>query len=247
MLSVVIITLNEEKNLVRCLTSVKDLADEIVIVDSGSRDKTLDIAKSFGAKVFVRKFEDYGSQKNFATQKASGDWLLSLDADEEITGKLRDEIREAVKTKEFSAYSIPRKNIILGKFIRFTRWQPQLDRHVWLFKKGSGEWVGGVHEEFVVKGKVGKLKYPKIHHQYETVSEFLDMVNRYSQLDAEKRIKKGTKFSLFKLFFDPTYNFLVRYFYRLGFLDGWRGFVLSFLMAVYHFEVWVKIWEKENA
>lgn len=246
MLSLTVITLNEEKNLARCLSSVKGLADEIIVVDSGSTDKTVEIAKDFGARVYKKKFDNYANQKNFTIQKARGDWILSLDADEEITPKSKEEINKAIKNNEFDAHSMPRKNIILGKFIRFSRWQPELDRHVWLFRKGSGEWAGEVHEEFVVRGKVGKLKYPKIHHQCETVSEFLGMINRYSQLDVEKRIKKGTKFSLFKLFFDPVYNFLVRYFYRLGFLDGWRGFVLSYLMAIYHVSVWVKIWEKQR-
>lgn len=246
MLSVVVITLNEEKNLEKCLSSVGGLADEIVVVDSGSKDKTIEVAKSFGARVFERKFDDYASQKNFAAGKAQGDWILSLDADEEISKELRKEIEEAIKEEGFSAYSIPRKNIILEKFIRFSRWQPELDRHVWLWKRGRGEWVGEVHEELVVKGKVGRLKNPKIHYQYETVAEFLDMVNRYSSLDAQKRIKAGTEFSFFSLFFAPLYNFLVRYFYRLGFLDGWRGFVLSYLMAIYHFAVWVKIWEKQK-
>ena len=246
MLSVTIITLNEEKDLARCLESVGGFADEIVVVDSGSKDKTVEIAKKFGAKVFVRKFDAYANQKNFALGKTSGDWTFSIDADEEVSPELAEEIKGAVRSDRFVAYTIPRQNIIFGKFIKHTRWDPELDRHVWLWKKGSGRWVGDVHEEVLVDGPVGALKNVKVHHQYETVSEFFDMIDRYSELEATEKTKKGTKFDLLRLFLDPFYNFCVRFFYRKGFLDGWRGFVLSYLMAVYHFNVWIKIWQKQK-
>jgi len=246
-LTVTVITLNEEKDLRRCLESVRDLADEIVVVDSGSTDKTVEIAKKYGAKVYHRDFDNYSNQKNYAVKKATGDWILSMDADEEIPPKLSKEIREAIGSDEFVAFNMPRRNIILGKFIKYSRWQPEFERHVvWLFRKGKGKWVGDVHETVVLDGDVGRLKNAKVHYQYETVNEFMNMMNKYSELDAEQRIKNGLKFSFFRLIFDPVYNFLVRFFYRLGFLDRWRGFVLSYLMAVYHLELWIKVWEKER-
>ena len=247
-LSATIITLNEEKDLPRCLDSISEIADEIIVVDSGSTDKTIEIAKSYKAKVFFRKFDNYANQKNFASEKSSGEWILSLDADEEIERELEDEIKnEVINNKSlYDAYSIPRKNIILGKFIKHTRWQPELDRHIWLWKKDKGRWVGDVHEEVEVRGTVGKFKHAKVHYQYESVQGFMKMMNGYSELDSIQRIKQGIKFSYFKLFIEPKYNFLVRYFYRLGFLDGWRGFALSYLMAIYHLEVWIKIWLKEK-
>ncbi len=252
-LSVTIITLNEQRYLSGCLESIQNLADEIVVVDSGSTDKTVDVAKSFNAKIFYRKFDNYANQKNYAASKASGDWILSIDADEEIEPELAQEIESNIKKQKaisnkqeanIVAYTIPRKNIIFGKFIKYTRWQPELDRHAWLWKKGAGEWVGEVHEELVVKGNVGRMEHHKIHHQYETVGQFLGMMNRYSEIEAKYKIKNGNKFSPARMFFDPNYNFFVRYFYRLGFLDGWRGFILSYLMGVYHFVVWVKVWER---
>lgn len=245
-LSITVITLNEEKNLPECLDSVKEIANEIVVVDSGSTDRTVEIAKKYGAKVYEREFDNYSNQKNYAVQKATGDWILSLDADEKISPELAKEIREAIKESKFIAYSMPRKNIIFGKFIKYTRWQPEFDRHVWLWKRGRGRWEGEVHEELIADGEVGKLKNAKIHYQYKNVSEFIDMVNRYSELDAGQRVKKGIKFSYLRFFLDPIYNFLVRYIYRWGFLDGWRGFVLSYLMAVYHLNLWVKIWERQK-
>jgi len=245
-LSVLIITLNEEKHLGKCLQSVKEIADEVIVVDSGSTDKTVKIAKEFGARVFYRKFDNFANQKNYALSKAKFDWILSLDADEVISKELSQEIKEELKDPKFDAYTIPRKNIILGRFIRFTRWQPELDRHIWLWKRGRGRWKGLVHEEVLVEGSVGRLKNPKIHYQYETISEFLQMMDKYSEIEAEEKLKNGIGFSYFRFFFDPIYNFLVRFFYRLGFLDGVYGFILSFLMAIYHLEVWIKVWEKEN-
>jgi len=245
-MSVTVITLNEEKDLPNCLDSVKEIADEIVVVDSGSTDKTVEIARRYGAKVYTRKFDNYANQKNYAVEKATGKWMLSLDADEKITPELAREINSKIQNKKSKnvAYSIPRKNIIFGKLIKYSRWQPELDRHVWLWKKDYGRWEGMVHEEVVVKGDVGELEYAKIHYQYKTVRDFIAMMNEYSELDAVKRVKDGTAFSYIRLFIDPIYNFSVRYFYRLGFLDGWRGFVLSYLMAVYHLELWIKVWER---
>jgi glycosyltransferase involved in cell wall biosynthesis len=245
-LSVTIITLNEEKKLPTCLKSIKNLADEIVVVDSGSADGTVGIAKNFNARVFERKFDNYSNQKNYAASKATGNWILSLDADEEISPKLAEEIKRAIIKDGCSAYSIPRKNIIFGKFIKYTRWQPELDRHVWLWQKSRGVWKGDVHEELEVKGKIGRLKHSKIHYQYENIKEFIDMMSRYSELEAKEKVKNGIRFSYFRLFYDPIYNFLVRYIYRWGFLDGWRGLVLSCLMAVYHLEVWIKVWEGQS-
>ncbi len=247
-LTATVITLNEEKYLPSCLESVKDIVDEIVIVDSGSKDKTLDIARKYNAKIYIHKFDDYASQKNFAAEKANGDWILSLDADEEIESQLADEIEMKLKTKDlqYVAFSIPRKNIILGKFIKYTRWQPELDRHVWLWKKGKGRWVGDVHEEVAVEGGLGKLKHAKIHHQYRNIGEFMEMINRYSEAESKYLLKNGGKFSYVNLFFQPIYNFLVRFFYRLGFLDGWRGFALSCLMAFYHLVLWIKLWHLQS-
>lgn len=248
-LSVTIITLNEEKDITRCLKTVKNFAAEVVVVDSGSTDKTVEIAKKFGAKVYYRKFDNYASQKNFAASKAKNEWVLSLDGDEVVTPGLALEISSKLQipNDEYCAYSIPRKNIILGKFIRYSRWQAELDRHIWLWKKDKGRWVGEVHEEVIVRGKVGRLRNPKIHHQYDDITEFIAMMNRYSELDADRWSRMGRKFSFERFFLEPLYNFLTRYFYRLGFLDGWRGFCLSYMMAIYHLEVWVKIWERQRS
>ena len=241
-ISVTIITLNEENNIERCMKSVKSFADEVIVVDSGSTDKTVDIAKKLGAKIFVRKFDDYSNQKNFAASKTVGEWVFSLDADEVAAEQLSEEVKSAVKVKDYNAYLIPRRNFILRAEIKYTRFSP--DKHIWLWKKEKGKWVGKVHEEVKVDGWVGELKNAKIHYQYETVGEFLSMMNKYTERMADEAIEKGSRFSLLRLFFAPTLSFFRRFFYKKGFLDGWRGFFLSYLMAIYRMTTWIKIWEK---
>lgn len=229
----------------RCLSSVKGLADEIIVVDSGSTDKTVSVARSFGAKVYTRQFDDFSSQRNFAMSKAKSEWILSLDADEEIPGKLSSEIKEAIKKGDYDAYLIPRRNIIFGSEIKHTRWSP--DRHVWLFKKAKGKFEKSIHEEVKIKGAVGELKNAKIHHSHKSVSEFIEMVNSYTEFEASEKVKRGQKFSCLSLFYYPLRSFIGRYFLKLGFFDGWRGFVLSYLRAIYQFAVWVKIWQMQKS
>ncbi|OGM28836.1 hypothetical protein A2962_05140 [Candidatus Woesebacteria bacterium RIFCSPLOWO2_01_FULL_39_61] len=242
-ISVTIITLNEEKNIEKCIASVKKFADEIVIVDSGSSDKTCDIAKRLGAKVFFRKFDDYSTQKNFAVSKSKNEWIFSIDADEVATEELAEEVKIVVKVKDINGYLIPRKNIIFGAEIKHTRFSP--DKHIWLWRKDKGKWIGKVHEEVFVDGWTSELKGAKIHYQYETVSDFWNMINDYTDRIADEMVSQNRKFSYFMLFFAPLFSFLRRFFYKKGYLDGWRGFVLSYLMAIYRMTTWIKVWERE--
>ncbi len=244
MISATIITLNEEKRIEDAIKSLKKLADEIIIVDSGSTDKTKAIAEGFGAKVYVRKFDNFANQKNFAASKTTGDWILAIDADEEIPINLAKEIEESVKSDQYVGYLMPRRNFILGKEIKFSRWSP--DTHIWLWKKGHGEWIGDVHEEVVVKGKIGVLKNSKIHKSHESASDFMRVNNFYSTLEAKSLFIKHTKFSYWKLLWEPVFEFCIRFIYKLGFLDGKEGFVLAYLMGIYRLTVWVKVWELEK-
>ncbi|MFC1649106.1 glycosyltransferase family 2 protein [Patescibacteria group bacterium] len=243
-LSVCIITLNEERDLARSLESIKKLAHEIVLIDSGSTDKTIEIAKNFEAKLYVRKFINYGAQKNYAASKAMGEWLLFLDADEEVPPELAKEIEKSIKSSKYDGYLIPRRNILLGKEIKHSRWSP--DKHVWLYKRGKGKWKGEIHEEVEVDGEVGELESAKIHYSYATVTEFLNMVNSYTELTATTMVENERHFSLVRLFYDPLRSFFGRYIFKLGFLDGSEGFILSMLMAYYRTLTWLKVWEKTN-
>lgn len=243
MISVVIITLNEEDNISNAIKSLAGL-DEIIVVDSGSIDRTVEIAKKLGAKVYIRKFDNFASQKNWAVSKVMGGWLFSLDADERIPKELVDEIKKAVKSKKYVGYLIPRRNFILGAEIKYSRWSP--DKHIWLWKKNYGKWVGDVHEEVIVKGLVGELENSKLHYSHKTISEFIKANDFYSTLLSKSMHKGNCHFSIYKMFWDVIFEFNIRYFYKLGFLDGFRGFALSYLMAIYQLTMWIKLWELEN-
>lgn len=241
MITTTIITLNEEKNIRKAITSVKELSSEIIVVDCGSSDKTEEIAKKLGARVFFRKFDNFSNQKNWAVSKANEEWILATDADEEIPKALEEEIKEAVKNERYAGFLIPRRNFILGGEIKHTRWSP--DKHIWLWKKDLGKWVGNVHEEVVVKGEIGLLKNAKIHYSHKNVEEFIRTNERYSSLEADNLFKKNFKFIFWKMFWHPIFEFFLRYILKMGFLDGRRGFMLSYLMGIYKLTVWIKLWE----
>lgn len=231
-LTIIIPTLNEENDLPQTLQSIKELADEVLIIDSGSTDKTIEIAKKYGAKVINHPFVSFSDTRNFGHKMAKGDWILSIEADVTISSQLAAEIRQSISSNKFSAYFIPRLNLIWGKPIRHTDWGPKDDTHIWLYEKGSGEWRSLVHEEYVTQKPVGKLKNFLIHKNYETISEFIDKVNRYSDLAVkQKNVYPGWWF---------LRDFFKRYFYKLGFLDGYHGLFLSYLQSVYYLTLSVK-------
>lgn len=244
MISTTIITLNEEENIEKALKNLSGLVSEIIIVDSGSTDKTIGIAKSLGAKVFYRKFDNFANQKNWAVSKAENDWILSLDADEEISNELAAEIKQAIRNNKYNAYLIPRRNFILGKEIKHSRWSP--DKHIWLWDKRFGKWIGDVHEEVVVNGKVGSLKNPKLHYSHKTINEFIKSNDHYSTLEARALLRRGVKFNFLKMIWQAKFEFILRFVYKMGFLDGWRGFVLAYLMGIYKLMVWIKLWELDR-
>ena len=244
MISATIITLNEEKNIRRILQSLNGVVEEIVIVDSGSQDKTIELAKEYGARIFFRKFDNFSNQKNFAVSKAEGNWILSADADEQIPQQLGEEIKKAVQSHKFVGFLMPRRNYILGREIKHSWWSP--DAHIWLWKKNKGKWVGNVHEEVKVEGEVGELKNAKVNFQDKNISDFMQKNDFYATIAANDLFKKGVRFSLFHLFYDSILEFLIRFIYKFGFLDGWRGFTLSYLMAIYKISVWIKIYELQN-
>lgn len=249
MISTVIVTLNEESNLRKCLESIGKLSDEIIIVDLGSTDKTLVIAKEFKAKIFDHPKVDYVEKvRDFATSKANGEWVLVLDPDESIGEDLITKIKGLVEEDKYHAANIPRKNVFFGKWIRHTNWWP--DKHVRFFKKGTVSWSSKIHFYPKMEGKVFEMPAKEnlaiIHDGYKTVNQFIDRQNRYSEIEALNLYEQGIRFSWYSFFWKPLREFLVRYIRHAGFLDGFYGFVLTFLMIIYQFQVMVKIWELEK-
>jgi glycosyltransferase involved in cell wall biosynthesis len=247
-LSVVIITYNEEANLRRTLTSVQPLiADgkgEIIVVDSGSTDRTVEIANSFGAKVFVEKWKGYAAQKNFAIDQAANHWVLSLDADEEVSPKLAEEVIALLKTpSKPSGFFIPRKNMFLGRWIRHGGFWP--DPKLRLFDRTSARFEDrAVHETVEFRARTGEMVSPLLHHSYPTLADYIEHMNRYSSLGAEMAVAKGQRgFSLFNIVLRPWATFIYNYFFRLGFLDGREGLLLHLYHAVYVSWKYAKAWE----
>ena len=247
-LSVVIITRNEESNIGRTLASAA-FADERIVVDSGSTDRTHDIARELGAKVFDESWKGYASQKNSAIAKASGDWILSLDADEEVSPELAQSIGRATEnaTSNVAGYFIARRNLFLGRWIRHGGFYP--DRKLRLFRRGKGEFVErAVHETMRVDGPTDVLEGDLIHYAYPTLTGYIDTMNRYSSLGAEVAMQKGEVSRSFAAFFfnvriRPALNFLWNYFFRAGFLDGREGFLLHLYHQGYVSWKYAKAWE----
>ena len=255
-LSVVLITHNEEANLDRTLASVQPLvADgkgEIIVVDSGSTDRTVEIARSYGAKVFVEAWQGFAAQKNSAIDKATGDWILSLDADEELEPSLVEEIDKLFPSKRLTrdvalaiaGYWIPRKNEFLGRWIRHGGFWP--DPKLRLFKKDMARFEDrAVHEDaHLTQGISGHLKGALLHHSYPTLTDYIDHMNRYSSLGAEMVAAKGrVRFSPFNILLRPAATFLYNYVFRLGFLDGREGLLLHLYHALYVSWKYAKAWE----
>ena len=257
-LSVVIITFNEEANIGRTLVSVQPLiADgkgEIIVVDSGSTDRTVEIAKSFGAKVFVEEWKGFAAQKNSAIDKATGDWILSLDADEEVSKELAGGLFEGIAAADSEAspkpfpsnlngFRLRRRNYFLGHWITHGGFWP--DPKLRLFRRGTGRFADrAVHEDLQVQGTTWQMKGDLLHHSYPTLFDYIEHINRYSSLGAEMVVAKGkVRFSVVNIVLRPLFTFIYNYFFRLGFLDGREGLLLHLYHAVYVSWKYAKAWE----
>jgi glycosyltransferase involved in cell wall biosynthesis len=240
---VVVITWNEESRLRDSLLSVA-WADEIIVVDAESTDKTAVIARDFTDHVVVRPWPGFAEQKNFAIAQASGDWILSVDADEEVSPALRDEILAVIAQADAAdGYRVPRQNIFWGRWVKHGRLYP--DWQLRLFRRGRGRFVPHrVHESVAVEGRIARLSAPLVHRSYRDVADFLERANRYSSLAAAEWLAEGRRVRARDLVLGPLGRFLSMYVLHAGFLDGWRGFLLAVLYAYYVFVRWAKIWEK---
>lgn len=242
-LSVIVITKNEEKNLPDCLESVR-WADEIVVVDSASTDKTVEIAQRFTSKVYIRPWDGFAAAKNFALQQCTSDWILWLDADERVTDGLADEIQGIVRQGDnhTAAFEFPRKAYFLGRWIKHCGWYPGYV--VRLFKRGAGSFREvKVHESLIVDGTTSRLQHDLLHYTDPNLWHYFEKFNRYTTLAAEELAGGGARFSLGQLIVRPTWVFIRMYVIKRGFMDGVEGFILSVLSSCYVFTKYAKLWE----
>jgi len=231
-LSVVVITYNEAKHIKRCLDSVQGLADEIIVVDSGSKDITKDIAQSCGAIVVHQDWLGFGEQKNFANNLTTNDWILSLDADEALSFELKEEISVVMKRPFYNVYSMNRLNKYCGKWLRHGGWYP--DTKLRLFNKNFAHWnTNRVHEilEVVSNVSIGKLKNNILHYPFDSITEHKQRTEKYALLGAEQIFLKGNKPNFWKIYFSGCFRFFRNYVLKGGFLDGYHGFWASKITA----------------
>lgn len=235
------ITKNEAHNIAACLASVA-FADQIVVLDSGSTDATVEIARTLGAEVTVNAdWQGFGVQKGRALALARCDWVLSIDADERLTPALQAEMQQVLANPQFAAYNLPRLSSFCGQYMRYSGWYP--DRVVRLFKRGSARFSDDlVHEKIITTGQVGRLRSDLLHETYRSLEQMLDKSNLYSSAGARAGLAKGMSASLASALAHGAWAFLRTYFLRLGFLDGQLGFVLAVSVAQTTYYRYLKLW-----
>jgi len=245
-ISATVITLNEEQNLAAALESLS-WADEIIVVDSQSSDRTVEIARQFTERIFIRPWPGYSAQKNFAADQASHDWVFNLDADERVSPELCTEI-ESLKTAgepQASGFEVPRRTFYLGRWIKHSGWHP--DFKLRLYNRTAGRWRGAyVHESVESDGKVERLKGPLLHYTVRNASDHHSRIDRYTTLAAEEMAAQGKRMTAISLLISPLMAFIRAYLFRLGFLDGVPGLAIAYFAAHYVFLKGIKRWEKQR-
>ena len=240
--SVYMITYNNEETVEMALKSVA-WADEIVIVDSFSNDRTVEIGRKFTDKLFQRKWPGHRDQYQYAADLTTHEWIMFVDADEEVFPELAEEIRKELngKVEGVDGFFVYRRTFYLGRWIRYGGWYP--DGEIRLYRRNKGRWEGGLHARVVVNGRVQSLKNLYHHYTYRNISDQIQTIDKYSRIAAEDMAKQGEKFNLFKLLFHPPFRFIKEYFFKSGFRDGLPGLVIAMSTMYYVFIKYAKLWE----
>ncbi len=234
-----IIAENEERKIARAIESLR-CCDEIIVLDSGSVDRTIELAANLGARVIEHPWKGYAEQKNWAAEQATHDWVLSIDADEALSEALEGEIWNVKKNgPRYDAYTMPRLAQYMGRWILHSGWHP--DRKVRLYHRSKARWVGDfVHESVRVEGRVGHLESNLLHFTCESLSEHLKTMDRYTTLAAEELVSRKTRVRLHHLILDPAWTFTRTYVFQGGFLDGLEGLTIAYMAALYTFLKYAK-------
>jgi glycosyltransferase involved in cell wall biosynthesis len=238
-ISATVITFNEERNVARVIESLR-CCDEILVLDSGSNDRTVEIATKLGARVVEASWHGYAAQKNIAAELASHDWILSLDADESLSEALEAEIWQIKKSgPKYDGYTVPRLAQYLGRWILHSGWHP--DRKVRLFDRRKAKWIGQfVHESVIVEGSIGHLKSNLLHFTCNSLSEHLRTMDGYTTLAAQEIVARGKSITFSLLLLEPLWTFFRTYIVKRGFLDGVEGLAIAYMAAIYNFVKYAK-------
>lgn len=240
MLSAVVLTKNEEKNIVACLESLK-WCDETIVVDDYSEDNTVKIAKEHGAQVFKHKLnDDFASQRNLGLEKAKGEWTLFVDSDERVTPELQKEILKAVKETAKSGFYIKRRDFMWGRELKHG--EAGDIKLLRLAGRDAGKWTHRVHEVWNVGGQTGELNNAILHYPHQTLREFVGEIDYYSTLHAKVKFEEGERSNLLKIIFWPKAKFFQNWILKLGFLDGTAGIIVALLMSFHSYLAWSKLW-----
>lgn len=243
-ISAIVLTKNEAKTIEKCLKSLS-WCDEVIVIDDNSTDKTEEIAKGFKATIYKRDLnEDFSAQRNFGLEKESSEWAIFVDADEEVSKELAEEIKLVTAKTSVDGYYIKRRDFAFGKWLNFGE-----TANLYLLRlgrKGNGKWERPVHETWKIKGTAGKLQNCLLHYSHEELTPSLEKINDYTNIEAGYRIKKGDSSNYFQILFFPLGKFIKNFFLLGGFLDGMSGFLMAGLMSVHSFLVRVKLWELQN-
>lgn len=245
-ISVTLIAKNEAHNLDRCLNSIKDSVNEIIIVINDCTDQTEEVANQHGAKVYHHPFQGFMNQKNYALSKANEEWILALDADEVISEELKNNLTTffSKHANDYQGAYFPRKNFFLGRWIKHGDWYPDLSLR--LFKKDSGIWAGGqLHEKIKLNGKAKRLEGDLLHYSFPTLNSLNTKLNQYSDLFLEQQLSKGKRWSCFSVLCRSLWRFIRAYFIRLGFLDGFPGFYIAIITAFSTFYKYSRLYEHQ--
>ena len=244
-LSVGIINNNEEKNITRTILAIKEIADEIIIVDSYSTDNTVELAKLQGGKVYVEEWKGYGLQKNSVIDKCKGEWILLIDADEEVSLELKEKIKKIIESNDCNnkVYKINFTAVCFGKIIKHGGWSNHY--RIRLFKNGSGKYNDKeVHEGFITNENVAKLKEKIFHYTYDSLDDYFQKFSRYTSEASNQLTKEGKTISIFETYLRSSFKFFKMYILQLGFLDGYEGYLLSRLSSMYVLIKYSKLREK---
>lgn len=244
-LSAIVLTKNEERNIVDCLRSLS-WADEVLLLDSGSEDRTVALAQEMGARVETRPFDNFPRQRNTALELTRGEWVFFVDADERVSEGLASEVQKVIAHGEADGFWVPRHNYIFGRLIRHAGWYPDYQLRLFLKAKGRYDESREVHELVIVDGPQGYLENPLIHYNYEDIGQFIERQNRYTEMEAAYLFRGGARAKVRNFVLQPCREFRRRYITLQGYKDGMHGLLLSLLTAYYEGVKYLKLWRLQR-